>query len=67
MKKQWGNTMDQPNEALIRFHRKFFSGTDVPIQSERVFYHLLEEVNKTKQGNDPDAELNNLKFEKRGS
>lgn len=43
-----------PNPCLIRFHQKFFSGTNVPIFSDIVFYKLLEELNKIRGNNDAE-------------
>ena len=37
--------MEMPNDALIRFHRKYCY-PDLPIDSPEVFFKLLEKINK---------------------
>jgi len=38
----------KPNESLRQFHQESFS-PDVPIQSNQVFFALMNELNKLKQ------------------
>lgn len=39
----------QPSKALIEFHEKFFSGTNVPSNDMEVFIKLLDEISRLRR------------------
>ena len=38
-----------PSDFLISFNRKHFPDEDVPIYSKKMFYKLVEEINKSRR------------------
>lgn len=39
----------QPSKALIKFHEKFFSGTNIPVDNVEIFTKLLDELNRLRR------------------